>query len=363
MRYEDKNVRVLLIKTSSMGDLIHTFPALTDARNAIADLQIDWAVEETFTQIPKWHPVVNQVIPVALRRWRKDMFTRKTYLEWLTVYRKLRTEKYDLILDAQGLVKSALLTFFTKGERVGLDWQSARERLASLAYQRKYKVNFYQHAVIRMRQLFALALNYPLPTSAPQFGLNRQQFQSPIKVPPNTQLPHNQEKYLVFLHGTTWTTKLWPENYWVQLAELAACANYRIKIGGGSKEEIERAKRIANSCAAIDVLPRLDIAGMAQCLAMATAVIAVDTGLGHLAAAFDVPTVSIYGSTNPAYTGALGKRSVHLTANLPCAPCLSRTCTYREPTAVTPACYAPLTPKRVFKLVEQMIGDISSSSR
>lgn len=336
-------MRVLLIKTSSMGDIIHTLPALTDAGKAIPGITFDWVVEDTFADIPKWHPLVDKVIPVALRRWRKGILSQDTREGWKQLREQLHPQSYDLILDAQGLVKSALLTFLVSGARAGLDWKSARESLASLAYQRKYTVNFYQHAVIRMRSLFSLALSYALPQSQPDFGLNKQIFQS-------TQ----ENKDVVFLFGTTWSSKQWPESYWRSLAELARLAGYRVKISGNNSEELATAQRIGEHNPAVDVLPRLDIKGMAKLLANAKAVVSVDTGLGHLAAALDVPTVSIYGSTQPEYTGALGKVSVHLAADFPCSPCLSRECHYRKFAEVKPACYTTVLPAHVWAALNKL---------
>lgn len=329
-------MRVLLIKTSSMGDIIHTLPALTDAARAMPGITFDWVVEDAFSSIPAWHPQVDRVIPVALRRWRKGLLSAETRAGWKQLREQLNTQQYDLILDAQGLVKSAILTFLANGPRAGLDFHSAREPLASFAYQRKYTVNFYQHAIVRMRRLFQQALGYTPPTTAPDFDLQR--------LPRTT----SHEKYLVFLFGTTWPTKLWPERYWIELAAMAARAGYRVKVSGNTPEEVEQAKRIGAGNPAVDVLPRMTIPEMAALLAHAQGVVAVDTGFGHLAAALDVPTVSIYGSTNPEYTGALGKASLHLAANFSCSPCLSRVCTYKGAAAVTPACYATVEPARVW---------------
>ena len=339
-------MRVLLIKTSSMGDIIHTLPALTDAGRAMPGITFDWLVEDAFTEIPSWHPLVDQVIPVSLRRWRKEIFSRATRTALKALRKRLHEQQYDLILDAQGLVKSAFLTFFAKGKRVGLDWESAREALASLAYQQKCTVNFYQHAIPRMRILFSEALGYTLPESPPDFGINRESLQK----------SNQAENYLVFLHGTTWMTKQWPMAYWIELAELVGQAGYRVKISGGSAEEMKRAEEIASQSTAVDVMPRLSISAMAEMLANAKAAIAVDTGLGHLAAALNVPTISLYGPTNPDYTGALGNSSIHLAAEFPCAPCLSRICTYKEPSAIIPACFGTLTPLRVWNRVRPFLG-------
>lgn len=334
-------MRVLLIKTSSMGDLIHTLPALTDAGNAIPGIRFDWVVEDSFAEIPAWHPLVDRVIPVSLRRWRKNWLSAESRKGFKRLREQLQEKNYDLILDAQGLVKSAFLTRFAKGKRAGLDFRSARESLASLFYQQKQSVNFYQHAIVRMRSLFALALGYDLPQTPPSFGIDRQQFLANAPA----------EDYAVFLHGTTWPSKQWPETYWQQLAKMAAEHGWRIKISGGSEEEVSRAGRIAAGNASVDLMPRLTIKQMVTLLAGARAAIAVDTGFGHLAAALDIPTVSIYGSTNAEYTGALGKKAVCLSADFPCSPCLNRRCTYREPSAVTPACYGTVPPERVWSVV------------
>lgn len=336
-------MRVLLIKTSSMGDIIHTLPALTDAGRALPGIKFDWVIEEAFSEIPRWHPLVDRIIPAPIRRFRKGIFSQATRAGWRALRKELQDQDYDLILDAQGLIKSAFLTFFTKGIRAGLDWGSARESLASLAYQRQCTVNFHQHAIVRMRSLFSQALGYRLPDTAPDFNLDSSVFKQADK----------QEKYLVFLHGTTWVTKQWPETYWVALATLAAKEGYRIKISGGNEAELARAKRIALQAPSdvVELVPRLSITNMASLIANAKAAIAVDTGFGHLAAALNVPIVSLYGATNPKYTSAIGKQSLHLAADFPCAPCLSRTCTYKKTKEVTPACYTTIPPERVWETV------------
>lgn len=339
-------MRVLLVKTSSMGDVIHTLPALTDAAQAMPDIQFDWVVEEAFAEIPKWHPTVNKVIPVALRRWRKNLLSARTRSEWAQFRRVLRAEKYDLIIDAQGLLKSAFIALLAHGPRAGLDFYSAREAAASLLYAKKYSVDKSLHAVMRTRALIAAALHYPVPVTLPQFGIDRKQLSDNAA----------EDKYLVFLHGTTWVSKEWPEQYWIDLAQLAKEQGYRVKIGGGSEAELARAGRIAAACDAVDALPRMSIDLMARLLAGASGAVAVDTGFGHLAAAMNLPTISIYGATNPGYTGALGQSSVHLSADFPCSPCMNRICTYKEPAPVTPACYTTVKPERVWLALSRQLG-------
>ena len=156
-------MRVLLIKTSSLGDVIHTLPALTDAMNALPGIQFDWVVEEGFAEIPTWHPAVANVIPVAIRRWRKNLWQTVKNGEWRRFKQRLRDTRYDLVIDAQGLLKSAWLTRYVKAPVAGLDKTSAREPMAARFYDRPYAVARGQHAVERLRQLFAQALGYRVP--------------------------------------------------------------------------------------------------------------------------------------------------------------------------------------------------------
>jgi heptosyltransferase-1 len=335
-----------LIKTSSLGDVIHTLPALTDAARALPGIQFDWVVEEGFAEIPTWHPAVAEVIPVAIRRWRKNLWQTLKNGEWRRFKQRLNETDYDLVIDAQGLLKSALLTRYVNAPVVGLDRQSAREPLASRFYDRPYPVARGQHAVERLRQLFAQALGYQVPDGLGDYGLDRARL---LDAP-------DGEPFVLFLHGTTWTTKHWPELYWRQLAELMGARGLQVRLPWGNPAELARAERIADGLDNAVVLPKLNLAGVAKVLAGAQACVAVDTGLGHLAAALDVPTLSLFGPTNPGLTGAYGKSQVHIASDFPCAPCLQKKCTYR-PTAEDqrrfdlkrewPLCFTRLNPERV----------------
>ncbi len=348
-------MRVLLIKTSSMGDVLHTLPALTDAQAAIPGIRFDWVVEEGFAEIPLWHPAVAEVIPVAIRRWRRNPVQALRSGEWKRFKQRLQVHKYDLVLDAQGLLKSAWLTRYASAPVIGLDKQSAREPLASYWYDERLKVAWGQHAVERVRQLFAQALGYPVPSGVGDYGLDRSYLQAgPV-----------EENYLVFLHGTTWVTKHWPQLYWRQLAELAVARGLEVKLPWGNDAERIRAEQIAKGLPGVQVLPRLPLAGMARILAGARAVVAVDTGLGHLAAALDVPTVSLFGPTNAGFTGAYGNNQRHLTSDFPCAPCMSKTCKYVPTPADAkvfdlrqeqPLCFTRLRPERVITELEELLA-------
>ena len=202
-------MKVCVIKTSSMGDIIHTLPALTDAQIAIPNLSIDWVVEENFTEIPRWHSAVKQIIPIALRRWRKSPFSVQTKNEWKSYCTLLQANQYDAVIDAQGLFKSAFFaTRLANGVKHGYDWKSIREPIASFFYDKKHAISYQQHAVERIRQLFAQALSYPLPKEKGDYGIARH-FLSVEAIDP----------YVIFFHSTTRDEKHWPEQEWRNLIE------------------------------------------------------------------------------------------------------------------------------------------------
>ncbi|BES83002.1 ADP-heptose--LPS heptosyltransferase [Pectobacterium araliae] len=295
-------MRVLIVKTSSMGDVLHTLPALTDAMQAIPGIQFDWVVEEGFAQIPSWHPAVSCVIPVAIRRWRKSWFSAPIRQERAEFTRQLRQYRYDAVIDAQGLIKSALLvTRLANGKKHGLDCKSAREPLASWFYNYRHPISRRQHAVERVRGLFAASLGYRKPTERGDYAI-AQRFLS--------QLPADANRYLVFLHATTRDEKHWPEAHWRELIALLAPSGLRIKLPWGADHEHQRALRLAEGFPHVEVLPRLTLQQVAEVLAGASAVVSVDTGLSHLTAALDRPNITLYGPTDPGLIGGYGMNQV-----------------------------------------------------
>ncbi|EPO5320472.1 MULTISPECIES: lipopolysaccharide heptosyltransferase RfaC [Citrobacter freundii complex] len=292
-------MRVLIVKTSSMGDVLHTLPALTDAQQAIPGIQFDWVVEEGFAQIPSWHAAVDRVIPVAIRRWRKAWFSAPIKAERKVFRDAVRLQQYDAIIDAQGLVKSAaLVTRLARGVKHGMDWSTAREPLASLFYNRKHHIAKQQHAVERTRELFAKSLGYAKPQSQGDYAI-AQHFVNECNA--------DTGQYAVFLHATTRDDKHWPEANWRELIELLNNTGIRIKLPWGAPHEEERAKRLAEGFPYVDVLPRMNLEEVARILAGAKFVVSVDTGLSHLTAALDRPNITLYGPTDPGLIGGYGK--------------------------------------------------------
>ncbi|MDG6894788.1 lipopolysaccharide heptosyltransferase RfaC [Volucribacter amazonae] len=299
-------MRICLIKTSSMGDILHSLPALTDAQMAIKDLQVDWVVEENFCEIPSWHSAVKQVIPIGLRRWRKQLFNAEHWQQWRAYKQQLQQQNYDAVIDAQGLLKSVLFaTYWAKGRKYGYDRHSIREPLASLFYDHTYAINYQQHAVERIRQLFAASLGYPLPTTKGDYGiLSHFGSQNP-----------STEPYIVAIHATTRANKHWLESSWAALFQQLNQRGIKIKLPWGTPQEKARAERLAQQAPLVEVLPKTSLSQLAQIIAQARAVVSVDTGLAHLTAALAVPNISLYGATDPRLIGCYGQQQYYLQGN------------------------------------------------
>lgn len=360
-------MRVLIVKVSSLGDIIHTLPAVTDAHLAHKDLVFDWVVEENFVEVPAWHPAVDKVIPVAVRRWRKNLV--KTYMrkEFRSFKHALQGEHYDLVIDAQGLIKSGIISRLSRGLTIGLSNRTIREPLATLFYNKVYSVPWSEHAVDRVRELFSRALKHRYDTEHVDYGLDTSRFAEAER----STLTEGDEKTVVFLHGTTWATKHWPEFYWKHLAHLARESGYQVLLPWGDDSEKQRAEFIARDNSAAQVLDKQSLSGIANTINSSAGVIAVDTGLGHLAAALAKPTVSLYGPTDPGLSGTYGQNQLHMNSNLNCAPCVKRSCSYSgpgitdefadQPFAVTPPCFSSHKPENVWRQFEQLVLNTQTS--
>jgi heptosyltransferase-1 len=288
--------RILIIKTSSLGDVVHALPAVTDIAHHCPDITIDWLVEESFTAIPRLHPAVRDVIPVATRRWRHRLWASATRHDLFTLRETLRAHHYDLTLDLQGLVKSALLSWLTPAHRVGLSWSSAREPLATLAYQEKFVVPWHLHAVERNRLLAAQALGYT-PDAAVRYGITAAH-SAPEWAP--------TQGYVVLLHASSRAKKEWPENHWIDLGRQLNARGLHIVLPGGNRVERARAARLAEKIPRALAAPVMNLAQLSALLAHAQAVVGVDTGLTHLSVALNRPVVAIYTATDPQATGVYG---------------------------------------------------------
>jgi len=294
--------KILLVKTSSLGDVVHNLPVASDIRAVAPAAEIDWVVEESFAAIPRLHPAVARVLPVAIRRWRASFLDRAVRDEIRAFMRALKGESYDAVIDTQGLLKSAWIAWAARGTRHGLDFASSREPL-SFFYDRTYTVPWTMHAVERNRALAAQALGYAVPLTV-NYGISA----GPAKF---AWLPDG--RYAVLVHATSAPAKLWPDARWIELATRLNDRGMRSVLPWGSTAERLRAESIARPVPGAVVAPGLSLSDMAAALAGASGIVGVDTGLTHLAAALNVPTVGIYCATDPAATGLHGSaRAVNI---------------------------------------------------
>lgn len=285
--------RILLVKTSSMGDVIHNLPIVADIRSRHPDAEIHWLVEESFADIPRLHPGVNDVIPVALRRWRKSLHRPATWRELAALRHRLQAAPYGMILDTQGLLKSAWLGSLARGVHIGYDKSCVREALATHFYDRSYRVDPDAHAVVRYRNLAAQAFDLP-PDLPLLYGLP-QPDAAPAWAPAGS--------YAVLLHATSRDEKLWPEDDWTALGAHLQRSGLTAVLPWGNIEEFERATRLAERIPDAMVSPRMRLTEAAALLAQSRLTIGVDTGLVHLATAVGVPTIGIYCGSDPARNG------------------------------------------------------------
>jgi len=299
---------VLFIKTSSLGDVIHHMPALTEARARRPDTRFAWVVEEAFAPLVRLHPAIGDVIPVGGRNWRKAPWQAKTWQEVWNFLRALRARAYDQIVDTQGLFfKSALIARAARGRRHGYDPNSIKEVFSCTLYDVAHAVEWNQHAIARNRALTGLALGYT-PDGPPDFGLDRAALAEPAAKP-----------YAVLLHATARADKEWPEDNWRMLA-AALGTSIDLIVPFGTEAERERANRIAGATPRARVPDRAPLDQVARMMAGAAFVVGVDTGLLHLAAALGVPLVAIFTASEPGLTGPMGAGAIRVLGAKGAAP-------------------------------------------
>lgn len=278
--------RILIVKTTSMGDVIHALPVLNDIHAHDHSVKIDWMVEEPFADLVRGNSHVNQVVSVNLRKWRKHG-VRYTWHQWVHLKEKLASHEYDAVIDLQGLLKSALLSCAAKGTRMGPGFSYAKESLACLFYKRRAGWDPQAHAVERLRELVANLLNYRL-VGKPEF----------YDLRPHKSLaatPSGAEIW--FLHATARDEKKWPVVKWRELAHRFSDLGYAVKLPWGTELERAQAEKIATGIAHVEVLPSMSLAELRERLGCAGLVIGVDTGITHLAAAHYLPMVALFFAT------------------------------------------------------------------
>ena len=337
-----------------MGDVVHTLPVLTDAARAIPTIQFDWAVDESFADIPAWHSHVEKVFPVALRRWRRGLSSAAGRAEVKDCFRELRAQSYDAVVDLQGEFKSAFIARLAKGRRYGYDGASAREWGAHTAYHEKIEVAKGTHSMSRMRKVLSQAVGYSYDEAIVDYGINQDRL-------PSSRLSLDRP-YVVFIHSTSWASKNWPEEYWRELTACVTAAGYSVALPWGTEDERERSVRIAAEQPNRIVLPELSISEKASIIARAAATVGLDTGLSHIAAALGVPSITLYGATDPNLCGAIGENQFHIKSDFECVGCHETDCSFTK-SNFKPACFESVNPATVCRRLEQMLGTSVKSDR
>jgi len=282
---------VLIVRPSSLGDIVHALPVVHDIRQHRAGMTVDWVAEEAFVELVALNRDVRAVIPVSLRRWRHSALSRATWREAAVFRRRLKEQRYDVVLDLQEQVKGALIAWLARGTVHGPDRASIREPAATLAYRRTHRIPPHQHLIDRCRELAGKAFGYA-PAGPPRFGLT---------VPRLGESP--PAPFAVFVHSTSRDDKLWPEADWRSLIAHFTRAGMTVLLPSGNAVEAARSERLAQGVTGALVAARRSLPETASLLARADLVCGVDTGLVHLAAALGTPTIALFFATDPELAG------------------------------------------------------------
>ena len=346
-------MKFLLLRLSSMGDVLHTLPALTDLQQARPDLRLHWLIEPAFAPIALLHPGVARVIPFALRNYKKQW--RGLAVALRDLRRDMRGERYDHILDAQGLYKSALLGRLGGAPLWGLDAASAREPGATRLYQRRFPVAWGQSAIGRNRQLFAQALNYPLPETPPDYGLQVAAARLRQDAPVQPWGALVQQPFVLGFHGTSWENKEWQENHWRALADQLRQEGLRLLLPAGNAREVARARRIAERADNVVTLPTATLLELAALIVRADAYVGMDTGLSYLAGALGLAGVTLYGPTAKGRFSVAENRQASLQSHESCSPCGKSRCPLPEAKNGLILCQQALLPEQVWTALSPLL--------
>ena len=296
-------MKVLILKLTSMGDLMHALPALTEAEQNIKNISFDWVVDKAFSSVPGWHPAVDKIIKTDHRNWKKQLFSSEPREALNLVKKEINATDYDYVVDMQNNLKSAFLSFLSDHRVTGMDASSSREYPAHWAYSNKVNINKSLHAIDRQKELLASSLGYS-PTSDINYGISKVKFLEPAMALP--------ARYVVLVQNASWPTKQWPVASWKDLVKHLHGHGVNVLLPSGNKEELLRAKDIASvseKATALEILPLNEVAYIID---NADYCICSDTGLAHLSAVVNTPSLTLYGPTDINLIGTKGNNQSHI---------------------------------------------------
>ena len=287
-----------------MGDLMHALPALTEAKEHIADISFDWVVDKNFASVPSWHPLVDKTIVTDHRNWRRQLFSKKSRESLKEALNEINETNYDLVVDMQNNIKSALVSYLSKHSVVGMDAKSVREYPAHLAYSTKIYVDKKLHAIERQKKLLAEALDYSSSMNNVDYGTLLEGF-----IKPNMSLP---SKYIVLVQNASWVTKQWSITKWQKLIQYLDGKDIQMILPSGNLNELERAKEISSVSTKAQALNLMPLNEIAYIIKNANFCICSDTGLAHLSALSGTPSITLYGPTETSLIGTYGENQIHI---------------------------------------------------
>jgi heptosyltransferase-1 len=336
-------MNILIIKLTSLGDVIHTLAALSCLSNTDT-LQIDWLVAPEYQSLLALHPAIHRSIACPLRHWRGRYRQALKSGEMRQFLKNLREDRYDMIIDAQSAIKTAVLSRLCRlnpgGRIMGYDKKNVREYGAHWAYHQHFSIDKHQHAINRLIQLLTSALGHQTldfnKTQIPKLNLDFSRL-------PNLTISLPKH-FVLAIPNTTWLSKHWPDAHWLALFDKITVP---ILIPAGNAQEQTRAAEFARQTKHVICLPKMSLPELIQIIRHASLVISVDTGLGHLAAGLGIPAIHLYGPTNPNKIGAQGEHQTLLKSNVTCQKTCKRRCDITEYAAHSSACMAELSVNQV----------------
>ena len=322
-------MRILIVKLSALGDVIHALPVLDYLRQAAPGVEIDWVVEEQNRAILEGHPLIRNVISVNTREWRKAPFSVGTCREAGAIVRQLRSASYDMLFDLQGNIKSGIIAALAGvPKRYGFDRNGVRESLNLLFTNHHIPLGSDDHHISnRSLKIVSAAFNenYSLFTLTSHIQTSREDDQAAEELMRATK----GGTHLLFHTGTTWETKKWSIEEWLELGRLVLnrFPSASILFSWGNEQEHEEAGWLTNELGnRALLLPRLQLKSFCALLKRVDLVVGGDTGPIHIAAAVGTPTVSFYRATDARRNGPQGSRHITLQCSMPCTICLKRSC-------------------------------------
>lgn len=322
-------MKVLIVKASALGDIVHALPVLPYLKSAAPDLEIDWVVEEPFASLLGANPMVRRLHILRTKAWRRARFSGQARREFWELLEGLRRERYDVALDLQGNMKSGMITLASRAPlRYGFDRSGAREWPNLLATNRKVALSEADYHIMD-RTILAPMAAFP--------GGKRTDAPGPLFVAPEIQEETGKalaehdltgKKTAVFHSGASWRSKRWENASWAELVRKTEerLGLHVILTWGGDAELADCRVIWEASGKTATIWPRVGIPEMAALLESASVVVGGDTGLIHMAAALETPTVSFYTATHGLRNGPRGEKHRLVQSSLPCSPCLRRDC-------------------------------------